>query len=470
MENLRSLITLAFLVMLATATVPVMAYGNNGPHQAIIEKALSEAKSMMESDGYPASLNGQSVYGVDPLGYESQLPMQLWIVSGGYTADVPDTNSLQHGYNPTTGKGFVRFGNAVDWASGKSDYQWSYSNAHAYLSLALESDITPEQPDSRDLYSSAWRSAGETMHLVADMTVPAHARTDIHPFIEPYEQVTTRKEIYAYGGGPISGSINYDQFRKSGNIRDLMTSLAKWTHDNFYSEDTIPALTASPDADGYYHATIEGHDVVTCRKTLHSYTAASGIGRGNTVRTAEYYTVSDSKVIETQQRLLLPNAVHGDALTLYELLPKFQAVIDGVALYPTTGQMTLFAHLNHKPTPQWSTMPKIGNGAWVQVNGGTPQYLYSSKNAYPSLSKIQYPLNVNPGDKIRIIYDFGGYTLTSAAYTVPQIETPTKEPADREIPVTQEVINIDTPIPMGTENPWANYDPCANDHSDPWCK
>ena len=465
MEDRRALIV---LLALLAAACPAAGYGNDGPHQAINEMAVAKALALLQSDGYPASFDGTPVYGTDALGGYSALPPSLWIVSGGYTADVPDTNSFQHGYNPVTGKGFMGFGTADAWVAGASGNLWSYSGAHNYLARALASDISPERPDSQDLYSSAWRAAGESMHLVADMTVPAHARTDIHPFAEPYEQMTTRAEIEAYGNGPVSGSVKYGTFTASGNIRDLMTALATWTHDNFYSEDTITGLSGEPDADGYYHATVDGKNVVSCRRTLSEY-AGAGPGRSVVTRTSEHFTVADKTVLETQQRLLLPNAVYGDALALAELLPRLRVVVDGVAPYPGTGQVTLFAHLVHKPTAQWSTMPVIANGAWVQVNDNAPVYLYRSKNAYSDLSKIQYPLNANPGDRVRLYYDFGGYRISAPVYTVPDYtETTPEETIVFEVPTEEERYPLSTPVPEGT-NPFTDGGSCSENPDFPWC-
>ena len=39
-------------------------------------------------------------------------------------------------------------------------------------------------PEKDKLFAAAWRSLGETMHLIADMSVPSHVRNDSHPGVE----------------------------------------------------------------------------------------------------------------------------------------------------------------------------------------------------------------------------------------------------------------------------------------------
>ncbi len=102
---------------------------------------------------------------------------------------------------------------AVDWAFDRDlgygyfiqDYSWN--DGLRYYQAALAS-TTRENPS----YGQAWRAVGETMHLVSDMTVPAHIRNDGHAWSDPYEDSVGSYEVYAYAAGtPLA--LNYDQER-----------------------------------------------------------------------------------------------------------------------------------------------------------------------------------------------------------------------------------------------------------------
>ncbi|MCJ7611196.1 MAG: hypothetical protein MUP19_02955, partial [Candidatus Aminicenantes bacterium] len=75
--------------------------------------------------------------------------------------------------------------NAVDWAvegpavSTFKPNEYSWNRGVEFMRRAFHS--TESQARKDQLFAAAWRALGETMHLLADMTVPAHVRNDSHP-------------------------------------------------------------------------------------------------------------------------------------------------------------------------------------------------------------------------------------------------------------------------------------------------
>ncbi|MEA2065451.1 MAG: thermonuclease family protein, partial [Patescibacteria group bacterium] len=71
---------------------------------------------------------------------------------------------------------------------------------------------------------------GHILHLIQDMSVPAHTRNDAHPNGDPFEEWV---EKY--------GNVNLEKvnFIKVDNLDSAFDSLANYSNNNFYSKDTI---------------------------------------------------------------------------------------------------------------------------------------------------------------------------------------------------------------------------------------
>jgi len=103
------------------------------------------------------------------------------------------------------------------------DYSWE-ANVSSYLDNNLD---------------DAFYGLGHTLHLIGDMTVPAHTRNDPHLGADSYEEWTgenTRLEDY---------EIYEDIFRqgyvpkKLYSIEQAFSELARYSNSYFFSEDTI---------------------------------------------------------------------------------------------------------------------------------------------------------------------------------------------------------------------------------------
>lgn len=222
---------------------------------------------------------------VDPLAgtkytiAEQDLTMTQWIVWGGAWADEPHLYaSVRHFYDPvmepryltdqSTAHGLYDSPqmDARTWGLDAEDNPFNFYNALLYYKKALE---TPEtgQPDpfiwssdhfklnldlvpanraeERNIYlAMAYRALGESMHMLADMTQPAHVRNDSHPFIEPVEQTITMNDVMdAASSGMVEPRIGqYLMSAGAGSVLEpweLFLQVALFTNQNFYSSDTI---------------------------------------------------------------------------------------------------------------------------------------------------------------------------------------------------------------------------------------
>lgn len=190
-----------------------------------------------------------------------------WVIEGGFTADEPERfNSLRHFYNPDSSKGVawltdiprggtMKMGenpkiDAVTWALKHPDNPYNWEKGKEYLEKALSAT---QLAQAQSNYAAAWRSLGETMHLMADMTVPAHVRNDSHPGnvfaalafddlrADAYEYLTNWYYEVEYGwtGGIMDPDL-LTVIRETSLPNELMEKVADHVNTNFFSSDTIP--------------------------------------------------------------------------------------------------------------------------------------------------------------------------------------------------------------------------------------
>lgn len=484
------------LIVLACIPLQVMAYDNIKAHPKINELAIQYfEEKILPKDPL---LKNTSIRGEESWGYawdetdgivkigprnEKSIPrkklLHQWIEDGGFSADEPEyTMALVHFYDPINYKEpwltdpwwimnkytefLARAGfslnvpdlSAVHWAfddgggaSGEQgqyfiqDYSWN--DGLRYYKDALASTSC-----CNEKYGQAWRAVGETMHLVSDMTVPAHVRNDGHiPVIDgdPFElSVGAREVTYYYkNGAPLK--INYDQ----GTLQDVMIRIATKVNENFYSADTTPVYTATisnrewdykymqpslfgrvSDANRYYYD--EAGRALAREDTLY-YISSLTPGKAQLV----YHL--DLKVLTDQRKVLIPTAIQASAEVLDRFLPRFEAIIK-VEKYvpddPSDEQYLVRSTLKqvHSEPDAWSGHDLIvRNGAYLVEklpDGREIEYLLSPTPANlpspqdPNFNNWQDIHNFIPGTKVYMYYDLGGYVIKSNEVKIPKV-TPT---------------------------------------------
>jgi hypothetical protein len=104
-----------------------------------------------------------------------------WISDGGAREDAGG-RSVNHFHNPLTNRGLFGNYSAMIWATLPAGAQrlqnYSWNDVRDYYLQAL----TATEKSKRDnWFALTFRGVGQIMHLVQDMSVPAHVRADIHP-------------------------------------------------------------------------------------------------------------------------------------------------------------------------------------------------------------------------------------------------------------------------------------------------
>src|SRR3989339_793 len=144
-----------------------------------------------------------------------------WIVQGSIDEDM-HPRYLNHFYNPETGEGLYFLGehnSAKDWAAKQSSATGNF-DAQAIM-------IDYENGN----YQRAFTGIGHILHLIEDMSVPAHTRLDAHEEGDPFE-------AWARQNNPNidAGSIDILRF---DNLSRAFYQLASYSHFNFFSKDTM---------------------------------------------------------------------------------------------------------------------------------------------------------------------------------------------------------------------------------------
>ena len=219
-------------------------------------------------------------------GYSEEGPaektVKYWIVDGGYSADVPEVPaSLRHFYDPTRPAGeryLTDIANArimgslqqyvftnphidgVQWALGEpgvhstdiQDHQYTWERGKLWMQMALnETNLNKKN----EYMANAWRSLGETLHMIADNGCPPHVRNDAHPSPmfnnnnlfgnpDPYEELLddlrTKKpnEFVQLAKGAPDGILK-EKFATMKTAAGIAHEMAAFTNANFVTNETI---------------------------------------------------------------------------------------------------------------------------------------------------------------------------------------------------------------------------------------
>ncbi len=187
-----------------------------------------------------------------------------WIKYGSWKEDLNwDWNNnplFSHFYNPVTNtSGVGLWPSAYDWANASNnDWSWKKVREFFYQGLTLTTKTQREEA-----LAKAFRGIGHIIHLVEDVSVPAHTRADLHvPVLdnEPYESYTNKNiSQLQYTSVPfpywnISNSPaaprqfwDVDSYDGSTPYSGEYVGLAEYTNENFFSNDTIFKDFSYPD-------------------------------------------------------------------------------------------------------------------------------------------------------------------------------------------------------------------------------
>lgn len=227
--------------------------------------------------------------------YSDKLTSQKegWIVEGA-TAEDADPRYLNHFYDPTTGKGLndgLFSGLPVNkWAQVQNSISGDYSEP-AILKNYRDGD-----------FKRAYQGIGHMLHLVQDMSVPAHTRLDAHPDGDPYE-------AWAAENGAVG--VSKPTAISLTSLNEAFDGLSKYSHDNFFSKDTINIKDSTQRENGY----------ILCVNKNVLFKCAKETITASTV----YYTIDDA-VHSDYWNLLAPKAVAYSAGVIEYFENKFAEI------------------------------------------------------------------------------------------------------------------------------------------------
>jgi hypothetical protein len=143
-----------------------------------------------------------------------------YIIQGSINEDALP-RPLNHFYNPATGLGLEgAHKSAKEWALNGG---WSGASGDFSERAILEN----YQNGNKD---RAYEGIGHIVHLIQDMSVPAHVRNNPHELGDIFE-------VWAQNLGKVVGENN--SYIEVDNLGLAFNELATFTHDNFLSKDTV---------------------------------------------------------------------------------------------------------------------------------------------------------------------------------------------------------------------------------------
>jgi len=152
-----------------------------------------------------------------------------WIIKGSTDEDI-DPRYLNHFYNPLTGSGldgYDQVNRLIIKVQGKSAKAWAKNQTSATGDYS-EGAILKNYQDGN--LARAYMGVGHIIHLIQDMSVPAHTRNDPHAGGDPYEKWA---EQYATINPSKLSFLNVD------NLDQAFDLMASYSNNNFFSKDNI---------------------------------------------------------------------------------------------------------------------------------------------------------------------------------------------------------------------------------------
>ncbi|MEK7189781.1 MAG: hypothetical protein AAB666_02240, partial [Patescibacteria group bacterium] len=227
-----------------------------------------------------------------------------WLMQGAIEEDTP-FRWMNHFYDPVHNVGLkYSYDTAKIWA-GNASNQASYSKGDQTWQRAIYYWQTGDK-------EKAMIALGHVLHLLEDMTVPAHTRDDGHPEGDPYE-VWVKNNFKAING-------EWIYFNKLDKYFDY---LANYSNNNFYSEDTIESKKFSVVTivsqeigladDGEKHWFVNSKDKDEGKYPLFLYKSIVLPWKQDVPQSNWLKTVNDSFILSSHFSLLAPKAIGAGA-------------------------------------------------------------------------------------------------------------------------------------------------------------
>jgi hypothetical protein len=419
---------------------------------------------------------------------QNSLKFEDWLPHGGFSADEPEIWAcVRHFYDPLSINGDHQLTDhswlhgavydaisAKQWAFNDVNNPYSWFKAMDYYKTAMEipedAKITAvpgtdfrdpaiavtSNEQARNVYlGKAFRALGETMHMMADLTQPAHVRNDSHPNgdLDPIESTANRNTVLLVKDSPVDPAAEA-AIASAASAADMYESIALFTNRNFYTDDTIydkasglnPRNWESPyphpqfsdlildksSSQKTYYKEFNGKKVRMAQQTYTSWKIGDKYWQD--------YIVPPSFMVE-QAEVLMPIAIRANAKLINNFFPTMDLKIEvKPGATKTTDanyrEFTIASPFKHMAgdDPDWQK-----NALTIQYSGPGELWVESGSNAR-KLGNLSYKggalekpaavfvgdksnakadlYQVNDKDKIYIVINAGGRTFQSNKYTI----------------------------------------------------
>jgi hypothetical protein len=390
----------------------------------------------------------------------AEMTPRQWIVTGGYSADVPEIPaSLRHFYDPTRPAGdryltditnakimgslqkyaFTNpkidglrwaLGTPGDKSNGPQDHQYTWERGKMWVQMALKET---NQDKKNEYMALAWRSLGETLHMIADHGCPPHVRNDAHPSPlwgnnnlfgnpDPYEEFMDiiRRDypdnFAAFAKGSADPSLT-QQFRSATRAETIAHDLAVFTNINFVTNETI----SGTDKEGTFREQITHPqypyfapllDQMSYNKDDYCYVSSTGIKQC----TDRYYIAKmiprycapfvDINCVNSQATVLVPNLVEAGANVIKLFIPKFSIGIS------TLDKGILKGTITHTTDDEYTEQILYTGKVKLEIKNSNLKVV-DEKETEALDGVFESKLKLAKGEKVCAKIEFGGVIVTS---------------------------------------------------------
>jgi len=320
----------------------------------------------------------------------------------------------------------------ITWALTHGDNDHSWINGLRAYKAAMENDRARFGGLTRtQLFAKAFRCVGEAMHMVGDMTQPAHTRADSHSLFEPVEQAVDgamiRRVIGEGWKDPAFRPTKSYPVVPGLSPEELMKHAAVFTNSRFFSNDTVadyqkwvfprnskrpypnPMLSDLKESGGVYYGWFEDVGWVPLAKATGSWFSVV-LFKAKKVNLERPKCNVTAEMAEPQAKVLIPIAVYSASELIDRFFPTLEISVEAKRSDGNTYRVS--GALKHciENDAEWQNVGEIrytGDGSIV-VNGSrkiTCQFIAGELIA-PSIT-------ADAGDEIRVVVEAGARIIRS---------------------------------------------------------
>lgn len=325
---------------------------------------------------------------------------------------------------------------AITWALEHEENDHNWRQGKLAYKAAMENDTGSFNKLNRSqMFGKAFRALGETMHLMADMTQPAHTRADSHSAYEPIEQTVKEKLIRKVIGethkSPDFRPVPEFEVEAGLSPEEQMKRVAAFTNHHFFSNDTIfdyekwifprnnkrpypyPQLSHLKHDKGIYYAHFETVGWVPMAKETGSIFSKVLTDNDKYGRKNPHFNVMPN-MAEQQAKVLIPLAIYNCAELIKAFLPEFKvdfALHKNGAEYTTSGELI---HVTDNDE-DWRDIGAIRfNGpAFIQINKSYTECQIKDGRL------VESRISPRSGDLVRLVIRAGGIIVSSKEIKIP---------------------------------------------------